>query len=60
MQPLNEALLTDEEFISLIKKKIEAPIPNAESITVRAETINRLLGIIEKNDRALTVALNAS
>lgn len=56
MQPLNEALLTDEEFISLMKKKIEAPTANAESITVRAESINRLIGIIEKNERALAVA----
>lgn len=51
MQPVNEALLTDEEFIDLVGKKLEAPIREQGDITLRAESVQRILNIAIKAEK---------
>lgn len=53
MQPVNEALLTDEEFLDVTAKKIETPINEQGSVTLNAETVQRLLDIIKKRDQEI-------
>ncbi len=51
MQPVNEALLTDEEFLDLVEKKLEAPIREQGDITLRAESVQRILNIAIKAEK---------
>lgn len=56
MQPVNEALLTDEEFLALTAKKIEGPVRDQGMVALNAESVQRLLDIISKQEKEILLA----
>lgn len=53
MQPVNEALMTDEEFLTHVEKSIEQSVRDCGNIELRGATIERLCKMIRLRDNLM-------
>ncbi|AEV89723.1 hypothetical protein OBP_286 [Pseudomonas phage OBP] len=60
MQPVNEALMTDEEFLVHIEKVIEPQVADCGNVQLRAATIGRLCTMIRARDKAMHLQLQTA